>query len=114
MAAERDTNDLLDPRAIRDWTQRARRGELTARRSVDFEQHVRLIRQAASYLYPQMYVSPIEVNGAWTWIDKAGYAVAEGALSQELRDRTDQYEFTLDVLRGRVTGHPYLAYQQSQ
>lgn len=109
---ETDTNDLLDPRAIRDWVQRTRRAEDATWRRLEFEQRVRLTRRQGSYQYQEMYVTPIAINGRWTWIDKAGYVVAEGNLNQEFRDRAEQYEFMLNVSRRRVTGRPYLAYEQ--
>lgn len=111
-SAETDANALLDPRAIRDWAQRARVTEDVARRSVEFDQRVRLTQRRNTYRYQEMHVTPIEINGRWTWIDKAGYAVAEAGAVQEFQSRIEQYEFVLNVMQSRVTGRPYLAYRQ--
>jgi hypothetical protein len=57
-----DANELLDPRAIRDWAQGARREEVIGRPSVDFQQSVRLTHDAVSYQNSAMYVTPIEIR----------------------------------------------------
>jgi len=105
-------NDLLDPRAIREWAQGNRPREDARPQSPEFDQRVRLTRNVGDYLYEEMYVTPILLNGRWTWIDKAGYAVAEGPVFEALRSTAEQYEFTLNVQRRWVTGHPYLAHQR--
>lgn len=107
-----DTNDLLDPRAIRDWSQEDRPREDAVSRIADFEQRVTLTRGPTNYQYLQMYVTPITANGRWSWIDKAGYAVAEGPVGENVRARVEQYEFILDVSNRRVTGRPYLAHRR--
>ena len=105
-------NDLLDPRAIlRVWAQETRPSQPTLREPVDFEQLVRLTRERDIYRYHQVYVTPIVVNGGWTWIDKAGYDVAKGPINEDVRLNVEQYEFTLDVSHTKVTGRQYLAYQ---
>jgi hypothetical protein len=43
----------------------------------------------------------------WTWIDRAGYAIAEGPISEEVRARVERYEFRLEVPQRRVAGHPW-------
>ncbi len=78
---------------------------------LSFEQHVRLTRDRSSYVHKQMYVAPVVVNERWVWIDKAGYAVAEGTIIEDFQSRTEQYEFVLNVPELTVTGHPYLAHQ---
>ena len=111
--AETEPNNLLDPRLIREWAQGNRPPEDARSQNPDFNQRVRLARNEGDYLYEEMHVTPILLNGRWTWIDKAGYVVAEGAAFEELRSRVEQYEFTLDVLQSRVRGRPYLAHQQA-
>ena len=104
-------NDLLDPRAIRVWAQETRPSQRTLREPFDFEQLVRLTRERDIYRYHQVYVTPIVVNGGWTWIDNAGYDVAKGPINEDVRLNVEQYEFTLDVSHTKVTGRQYLAYQ---
>lgn len=106
-----DTNDLLDPRLIRAWAQEIRIREDAAPQQPNFDQRVRLVREASRYAYETIHVAPVVINGRWTWIDKAGYAVAEGPILRDFQLRTELYEFVLNVRERTITGRPYLAHR---
>ena len=104
-------NDLLDPRAIRDWAQETGSRDPEQPGQPHFDWHVTLTRNRNDYLSGELYVTPVELRGGWTWVDKAGYAVANSAAFEELRSVL-HYEFTLDVPRRRVRGRMYLPHRE--
>jgi hypothetical protein len=108
-----DANELLDPRAVREWTQTNRIGDGPVRRDADFEQQVALSRPANVYRNREMYVTPILTDNRWTWVDKAGHAVATSAIVEDMRFRSAQCEFTLMVIESRVRGRLYLPHRDS-
>jgi len=106
-----DANDLLDPRAVREWAQTNRVGDGPGRRDVGFEQRVALTRPANVYRNREIDVMPIETNDRWTWVDKAGHPVATSAVVEDMRFRSAQYEFTLVVGQRTVRGRLYLPHR---
>ena len=106
-----DPNDLLDPRLIRDWAQENSPREEVPRRDADFEAQITLTRDPNTFLYTELRVAPIQVNNRWTWIDKAGYPVAECAIAENFRFNAERYEFLLSVPRRVVTGRLYLPHR---
>jgi hypothetical protein len=108
-----DANGLLDPRLIREWAQENRPREQEPAHREEFEIAITLTRDRPRYRYSVLHVTPIEVNERWTWIDKAGYSVAQSAIIEDLRGRAEQYEFLLNVPQRIVRGRPYLAHRES-
>jgi hypothetical protein len=106
-----DPNDLLDPRLIREWVQENRPQEGFTVGDAQVQTGITLTRDLAAYQYRELRVTPIQVNERWTWIDKAGYPVAQGVALEQFRDRAEHYEFLLNVPRRIVTGRPYLAHR---
>jgi hypothetical protein len=105
-------NNSLDPRVIREWAHENRPREDGPTREADFEDQITLMRNREDYRYTELRVTPILVNGRWTWVDRAGYPVAQSA-SRELRFNVEQYDFVLNVPRRLVTGVPYLTHRKA-
>jgi hypothetical protein len=106
-----DANALLDPRSVREWAQTNRVEDGPVRQEVGFEQRVTLTRPANVYRNRELDVTPIVTNDGWTWVDKAGHAVATSGVVEDMRFRSDQYQFTLLIERETVTGRLYLPHR---
>jgi hypothetical protein len=107
-----NANELLDPRVIREWAQENRLPEGLQRQDIDFDQRVVLARERGAFQLPELHVTPIDFNGRWTWIDKAGHVVARSA-RRALPIGVEQYEFILNVQSSTVAGRLYLPHRQS-
>jgi hypothetical protein len=103
-----DTNDLLDPRRIRDWVEARRVRPERVAVVREFAIEVTLARPAADYLSPRLTVAPLDVDGGLIWIDPAGYSVARSEKPLGWPDSTSSFDFELAVADSMVVGEAYL------
>jgi superfamily II DNA/RNA helicase len=103
-------NELLDPRVVREWAQVSRVPEAGQRQNISFDQRVVLSRERSAFQHPELHVTPIDVDGRWQWIDKAGHVVARSA-RRALPIGVAQYEFVLSVQSGTVAARAYLPHR---
>jgi hypothetical protein len=103
-----DPNDVLDPRQIRDWVgaRRARLQETVAVTALRIG--AVLVRPAADYLRTRLSVAPIDVDDSLTWIDPAGYTVAQSVKPLDWPDSPSTFEFELNVSNATILGKVYL------
>lgn len=103
-----DSNDLLDPRLIREWVEahRIRPEQPVAVR--EFSLDVALARPAADFRNPRLTVSPLDGESGLIWIDPAGYEVARSARPASWPRHPASFNFELVVSQATVVGEPYL------
>lgn len=105
---EDDANGVLDPRRVRDWVAARRvRSEqpVTVR---EFAIEARLVRPTGDYRAPRLTVAPIEVHDGLTWIDSAGYAVAQSEKPFNWPEKPASFDFELVIQDQQVVGEAYL------
>ncbi|MGA9855892.1 MAG: hypothetical protein WBR29_11520 [Gammaproteobacteria bacterium] len=102
-----DANDILDPRAIRDWINQRRilpENPIIAR---EFAIDAKLTRPAADYLKPHVTVAPIILDDSLTWIDPAGYTVAQSVIPPDWPEQPASIDFELNVTEAVIKGQAY-------
>lgn len=103
-----DPNDKLDPRRIRDWLEARREPAPRIAATARIELDVLLERPARDYRANSLSVLPLENDGGLSWIDPAGYVVAQCALPDDWDGQHVRYRFELTVDMRKVVGEPYL------
>ena len=102
--ADADSNDLLDPRTIRDWADvrriRAERSPVT----LPFAMDAVLVRPAADYRQERLTVVPLDGDDGLIWVDPAGYIVAHS----KRPDQPSSFEFELVIADAAIVGEAYL------
>jgi hypothetical protein len=103
-----DSNDLLDPRLIREWVEvhRIRPEQSVAVR--EFSLDVALARPAADFRSPRLTVSPLDDESGLIWIDPAGYEVARSARPASWPQHPASFNFELVVSQATIVGEAYL------
>ena len=106
-SADADPNDLLDPRAIRDWVD-ARR-EPPERRPAELALTIDavLARPAGDYRQERLTVVPLDGEEGLIWIDPAGYTVARSERPEVWQNIPSSLLFELVVADARVVGEVY-------
>lgn len=105
-------NDRLDPRLIREWVGARRSPRKTPTETGEVETSARLVRAPTEYRDLRVSVLPIEVENGFVWVDPAGYEVARTETILQWSENPMDFDFHLDVARGRLVGTPYRPYQR--
>lgn len=102
------SNDLLDPRLIRDWVEalRVRTEQPAAARKFSID--VALARPAADFRRPRLTVTPLDVENGLIWIDPAGYQVARSERPSLWPHLPASFDFELVVAEATIVGEAYL------
>ncbi len=105
--ADTDSNDLLDPRLIRDWVEihRVQTVQFSAVRGISID--VALARPAADFRSPRLTVAPLDVDNGLIWIDPAGYRVARSARPAAWPQHPASFDFELVVSQSTIFGETY-------
>ncbi len=110
-APDLEPNDVLDPRRIREWMgtrwPRAERPVPLVELIID----ATLERAQNAYLVEHITVAPVSGEDRVSWIDPAGYAVAQSPKPSNWPAIPADYSFELDVRSAQVRGKPYLPYK---
>jgi hypothetical protein len=104
-------NELLDPRAIRDWASTTFPMPSTERtQSLRRQIPVAIVDQAILSTARQYRVLPVVEEAAIGWIDVAGYLLAKSARDalNELDVGSQAIDFVLDPRTSQVIASPYL------
>jgi hypothetical protein len=107
-----DANEVLDPRTVRDWVDVRRILPEESRAVREFFIAGDLIRPVAEYRQTRLMVSPLELEDRLSWVDSAGYMVAQSEKPIDWPDNLSTFEFELNVSDRRIVGNPYLRYAQ--
>ncbi len=107
-----DPNEVLDPRTVRDWVDVRRMPPEESRTVRELFIASDLVRPEAEYRRSRLMVSPLELEGRLSWVDSAGYMVAQSEKPIDWPDNPSTFEFELSVPDGRILGNPYLRYAQ--
>jgi hypothetical protein len=105
-----DPNDALDPSTVRDWVDVRLVTPDEVQTEREFVLEATLARPANEYLRPRLTVSPVEADNRLSWIDPAGYVVANSRKPINWPDNPSTFEFELNVPDMRIVCGPYLRY----
>ncbi len=103
-----DSNDILDPRTIRDWLDARSAPPVEARDKRDIAAQAVLQAPPDNYLQHTIPVSPVRADGGLRWIDPAGHTVASSIVPEDWPSDLDRYQFQLFVFPQLVGGQLYL------
>ncbi|UVT18402.1 MAG: DEAD/DEAH box helicase [Nitrospira sp.] len=107
-----DPNEVLDPRTVRDWVDVRRIPPEESRTVRELFIASDLVRPVSEYQQSRLMVSPLEHEDRLSWIDSAGYIVAQSEKPVDWPDNFSTFEFELNVPDRRIVGNPYLRYAQ--
>lgn len=112
LAVDTAANDKLDPRRIRNWVE-TRQAPVPMRRELrEIKFDVLLKRPAEDYLSHQLSVMPLVIAEQLSWIDPAGYVVANCKRPDDWDEQLSHFRFELSVNKRQVTGEPYLPHRR--
>ncbi len=106
----RDPNDVLDPRKIRDWVDARRVHPERAARVREFAIEVELEREGSAYIAERLTVMPIDLDHRLIWIDPAGYTAARSAKPEDWPETPAAHDFELNVRDAVILGTAYLPF----
>lgn len=101
------SNDILDPRQVRNWVEALRVPVEQPLIAPSFEIEAILTQPPSAYLRTHLIVTPMNIDNSLTWIEAAGYKVATSIKPPNWPDTSSTFEFTLDVANAIIIGSSY-------
>ena len=102
-------DELLNPKAIRDWAQVASKPRSRQSEIQQLEIGADPVAERRALLGARTRVIPIEVGKEIIWVDDAGFAVAKSDLPSVWEaSYRETYDFDFLLGRRQVVAHPYM------